>query len=253
MGQLDQILESKRAELAALRKRAQPVAPERRPVRLRRGPGQPLRLLAEIKRRSPSAGTLSTLLSVAERAKCYERAGAQMVSVLCDKPFFDGDYAHLTEARRACSLPILCKDFVLDPIQIQLARAYGADAVLLIVRCLTKDELARLLSEARKFGLEPLVEVATLEEARTAVAVGADLIGVNSRDLDTLAMNPKRALDVLLSLPQSVTKLYLSGVSRPEDVEHIAASTADAALIGEALMREDDPTALLKTLSDAAG
>src|SRR5688572_22982795 len=128
---LAKILDTKRSELAELRRRPLPAPPPLRPVRLSRAAGAPLALITEIKRRSPSAGALSTVLSVAERARAYERAGASMLSVLCDRPYFDGEYAHLAEARAATSLPILCKEFVLDESQLDAARAFGADAVLL--------------------------------------------------------------------------------------------------------------------------
>jgi len=143
VGVLDRILEAKRAEIAELCHAALPTAPaETRRVELAREAGGRLHLLAEIKRRSPSAGALSTRLSVGERAAAYERAGAALVSVLTDAAFFDGSFLHLGEARRASSLPILCKDFVVDEVQLDAARAYGADAVLLIVRCLPAERVA---------------------------------------------------------------------------------------------------------------
>lgn len=252
MGVLREILDTKRAALAELRRRRAPAPPPRRTVRLRRDAGEPLRLMAEIKRRSPSAGPLSTHLSVGERAARYERAGASMVSVLTDTPFFDGAYEHLAEARSACALPLLCKDFVIDPVQLDLARAFGADAVLLIVRCLSQAELVQLVQGARERELVPFVEVATEEEVSRALDSGADLIGVNARDLDTLAMDAERAGRVLRSLPPSVTRVHLSGLSKPEDLAAIVRNGADAALVGEALMRQDDPEPLLSALTRAA-
>lgn len=252
MGVLNTILERKRAAIAELRGRKLPAPPKRRPVALKRSPGEPLRLIAEIKRRSPSAGSLSTRLSVGERAAAYERSGASMVSVLCDGPFFDGAFEHLSAAREACALPLLCKDFVLDPAQLDAARAYGADAVLLIVRCLAPDALEELTQGARERDLVPFVEVATEEEAERALACGAELVGVNARDLDSLAMDAARAERILRSLPSSLTRVHLSGLSTPEKVAAVLDSGVDAALIGEALMREDDPEPLLRSLSLAA-
>lgn len=252
-GLLADILAEKRRWLGELRVPRSSELPSLRPVRLRRPAGAPLRLITEIKRRSPSAGALSTKLGVAERAAAYERAGACMVSVLCDTPYFDGGYDHLSLARAACSLPLLCKDFIIDERQLELARAHGADAALLIVRCLSRERLIDLMRTARSLELVPFVEVATLDEAHLAVDAGAELIGVNARDLDTLAMDSTRAHQVLEALPASVTRVHLSGVKSPNDVERVTQGGADAALIGEVLMRHDDPEPLLRTLVSAAG
>jgi len=217
-------------------------------VDLSRAAGQPLRLIAEIKRRSPSAGALSTRLSVGERAAAYERAGARMVSVLCDRQFFAGAYGHLAEVRAACALPVLCKEFVIDEVQLDAARAFGADAVLVIVRCLPPAELAPMIAAARERQLVPLVEAVTEDESARALDAGADLVGVNARDLDTLEMDAERAARVLAALPAAVTRVRLSGIAAPADVARVAASPADAALVGETLMRQDDPEALLREL-----
>ena len=251
-GWLARILAAKREELEALQTPLPALGFEPRPIELKREPGQPLRLIAEIKRRSPSAGDLSTRLTVAERARSYERGGASLVSILTDASFFAGSYSHLTEARRGCSLPLLCKDFVLNEAQLDAARAFGADAVLLIVRCLEPDRVAALAAEARARKLEPLVEVTTEREAELALAAGARLIGVNARDLDTLVMNADRAARVLAALSADVTAVFLSGLGAAEDVARVARSRADAALIGEALMRQADPEPLLRSMSEAA-
>jgi len=253
MGVLEQILEAKERELAALHTLALPEPPPRRPIALKRANSSPLSLIAEIKRRSPSAGQLSTALSIGERATCYEKAGASMVSVLCDGAFFDGSFEHLAEARRACSLPLLCKEFIIDEIQLKVARAFGADAVLLIVRCIPEAHLQPLVQAARALGLEPLVEVCTEPEAALALASGAQLIGVNARDLDTLQMNPERARKILAGLPEERVRIHLSGVATAEEVAAFCQGPADAVLIGEALMRQADPFELLCSLVEAAG
>jgi len=250
---LTEILECKRAELPALRKLELPAPPARRPFELQRRPGAGLGLIAEIKRRSPSAGPLSTELGVSARAKAYARAGADAISVLTDSRFFDGAWSHLSEARAAQPLPLLCKDFVIDEAQLDAARAFGADAVLLIVRCLEPARLPALLAAATARDLDVLVEVATEEEADRALDAGATRVGVNARDLDTLAMDPIRAERVLGRLGSGVTRVHLSGLSSPADVERVAASGVDAALIGEALMRQADPRELLTALRRAAG
>ena len=250
-GLLSRILAQKHAELPALRAQKLPDSPGPRPFSLRRAAGN-LQLIAEIKFRSPSAGALSTALSVSERARAYQRGGASMISVLCDTSFFDGGFAHLAEARAACEVPLLCKEFVIDECQLDAAVAYGADAVLLIVRCLTEQRLRELTRAARERKLEPFVEVMTDEESQMAVDAGASLIGVNARDLDALVMDATRAARVLAALPPSATRVRLSGIAQPEDVERVAASPADAALIGETLMREDQPEARLRALVAAA-
>jgi indole-3-glycerol phosphate synthase len=252
MGVLGRILEVKRGELAPLRKARLPACPPTRPFDLSRASGEPLRLIAEIKRRSPSAGALSTTLRVAERAAAYARAGARMVSVLCDATFFDGSFEHLAEARAACDLPLLCKEFVIDEVQIDAARAWGADAVLLIARCVPPEQLERLMRHAVASGLSPLLEIASEAEAKLVAPLGAKLVGVNARDLDTLELDLARAERVLAALPRSVAAVHLSGVATPDQVRHIAASRADAALVGEALMRRDDPEPLLRELRAAA-
>lgn len=252
MSVLERILSQKQSELAGLRGRRLPPPPPRRPVGLSRAPGQPLRIICEIKRRSPSAGALNTTLSVGARARAYERGGANMVSVLCDSAFFDGGFEHLSEARDTCALPLLCKEFVIDEAQLDAARAYGADAVLLIVRCLAPERVSALHRAALERELVPFVEVATDDEVRIASDAGATLIGVNARDLDSLAMDAARAERILHALPAGVTRVHLSGLHRPDDVARVAAGPAHAALIGEALMRLDDPEPLLTSLVRSA-
>ncbi|MBX3181940.1 MAG: indole-3-glycerol-phosphate synthase [Polyangiaceae bacterium] len=212
----------------------------------------PLQLICEIKRRSPSTGALDTTLGVAERAARYASAGADLLSVLTDARSFGGSFDHLTEARRACELPILCKEFILDPVQLEHAASAGADAVLLIVRCLG-PALRSLHQAATALKLTPLVEVTTEAEAAQALAAGARWIGVNARDLDTLEIDLPRAERVLAALPPDIVTAQLSGLSTPEAVARVAQSRADAALIGTALMREADPAPLLRVLRAAAG
>jgi indole-3-glycerol phosphate synthase len=150
-------------------------------------------------------------------------------------------------------VPLLCKEFVVDEAQLDAARAYGADLVLLIVRCLTPERLGVLVAETRARQMVPFVEVHTAEESRHALDVGADLIGVNARDLDTLQMDVEGAARILSALPPSVTRARLSGLATTADVRRVAGTTVDAALVGEALMRQDDPEPLLKEWVAAAG
>ncbi|MEZ4223881.1 MAG: indole-3-glycerol phosphate synthase TrpC [Polyangiaceae bacterium] len=249
---LDEILDDRRRQVSQLRRAALPSPPERRALGLGRSNGEPLRIIAEIKRRSPSAGALSTALTVAERAAAYERGGAAMISVLSNDTYFDGSLDDLGQARAACALPLLCKEFVIDEVQVDAARAHGADAVLLIARIVSAPRLVELLAHARRLGLDALVEVCNHDEARQALHAGAELIGVNARNLDTLEMDLPRAGRVLASLPSWVTAVHLSGLSTGRDVAKVAASRAQAALIGEALMRCDDPEPLLRSLCQTA-
>ena len=224
---------------------------------VRQGRPDTLRLVTEIKRRSPSAGPLSTALPVADRALAYARGGASMISVLCDARYFDGGFDHVVEARQALdgaglAVPILAKEFVLDERQLEEAAACGADAVLLIVRIVDHDRLGRLVTRARALGLEPLVEVVTEDELSAALDADAKVIGVNARDLDTLVMDPARAARVLAAIPDDRVAVHLSGLKGPADVAAVAKTDVDAALMGEALMREDDPAPLLQAMLAAA-
>jgi indole-3-glycerol phosphate synthase len=252
MALLERILDRTRSELEELRATSLPRAPARRPLSLGRAAGGPLALITEIKLKSPSAGELSKALGVTERARAYEAGGASMLSVLCDPSFFSGSYQHLTLAREATELPILCKDFVIDERQVEAARAYGADAILLIVRCLSPERLSALVRVAEQHELVPFVEITNDSEAAWALDAGAELIGVNARDLDTLEMDLARAERVLEALPDRVVRVHLSGVQSPRDIARVRSTGADAALIGEVLMRKDDPTELLTRLVAAA-
>ena len=254
---LDEIVARKRARLAEAR---EPDAAERATPRwsgsiverLRRANGAPLRLIAEIKRRSPSAGALSTALSPAERAAIYAREGAAAISVLTDEDFFDGSFTHLASVAAGVDAPALCKDFVLATSQLDAAKAAGAAMVLLIVRLLDDAALRDLVAHARALGVEPFVEVTSDDELSRALSAGASIVGVNARDLDTLVVDRARAAQLLAQIPPRCVAVHLSGLSSPRDLAELS-PRADAALLGEALMREDDPTSLLRELVAAAG
>lgn len=252
MSLIERILASKRDELPALRQLELPTPPSELPQFLGHRNGGALRLLCEIKKRSPSAGALSTAMSVTERSGVYEDCGASAISVLCDGPFFDGGYEDLLAARAGSKLPLLCKEFIIDECQLDAARAFGASAALLIVRCIPPDRLAVLIDASEERGLTPLVEVFSEQEAQRALDAGATCIGVNARNLDTLEIDTETASRVLSSLPPGVIAAHLSGMKSPEDVSHTKQGRADAALIGEVLMRHDDPSQLLQSLVDAA-
>jgi indole-3-glycerol phosphate synthase len=260
MSLLDDILATKAREVVELRARPR-AGSARAPLdavgTLRRTPGGPLRLIAEVKRRSPSAGPLSRALSADERALAYAEAGAAMVSVLCDAQYFDGSWEQLAAARRRLdqagrSLPLLAKDFVVDVRQIVEARDRGADAVLLIARIADAHQLSRLARAARAEGVEPLIEVVDERELEMALAAEARIVGVNARDLDTLAMDTARTERVCAAIPADVVAVHLSGLRAPADITRVARGRADAALVGEALMREDDPRPTLRAFVEAA-
>ena len=259
MGLLAEILAQKAAEVAAISASSVAPRPPDDPPRdvlraLRRAPEGPLRLIAEIKFRSPSAGVLSRTLGAGARARAYERGGAAMVSVLTDRTWFDGSFDDLGAARAEVSIPVMCKDFVIDLAQIDRAWSAGADAVLLIVRCLRQAGLLpRLVEGARSRGIEPFVEVVDEHELEIALAAGARVVGVNARDLDSLEVDTERAKRVLSSIPADTVAVHFSGLRSGEDAAALAASRADAALIGEALMRRDDPIPLLEELVRGAG
>jgi len=256
MSVLARILDAKRREVEALQSKPRRAPPDRRPIdvpkALRRDGGR-LRLIAEVKLRSPSAGVLSRALAPEARALVYARGGAAMVSVLCDAPFFDGSWEHLAAARGAIdaaglAVPLLAKEFVVDARQIAEARDRGADAVLLIARIVDGAALATLVTAARAEGLEPFVEVVDEAELDTALAAGARVVGVNARDLDTLVMDPVRTARVLERIPRDRVAVHLSGVRSPDAFAAVARGRADAALVGEALMRADDPAPLLASM-----
>jgi indole-3-glycerol phosphate synthase len=261
---LDKILTPKRAEVARMLA-APALAPRRSPGggaldALARADGAPLHLIAEIKRRSPSAGALSTILSPADRALAYARAGAAAISVLTDRPFFDGGFEHLAACRDALDRELgekrprlLCKEFVLHEIQLDRAVDAGADLVLLIARIVAPERLEALVAAARARGLEPLVEVAAAAEVDDALAAKAAIIGVNARDLNTLKLDGERAAELLAAIGDRAIAVHLSGIGNADDVRRVAAGPAKAALIGEALMREADPTRLLREMVRAAG
>jgi len=257
---LASILEAKGREVALLGALG-PSEVRREPIdavtALSRPRGAELHLVAEIKLRSPSAGPLSRAPTPPERALAYARAGASMISVLCDAPFFDGSWDHLEQARAAldaagAAVPLLAKEFVIDERQIQVARRRGADAILLIARIVTRPRLLELAAHARSVGVEPFVEVVDDAELDSAVAAQARIIGVNARDLDTLAMDTASARRVLDRIPLGIVAVHLSGLREARHVAEMSASRADAALIGEALMRDDDPGPRLRAMVQAA-
>ncbi len=253
-GTLDQILDSTRRSLEALRSHRREL--ERRAAAAPPPPpfagalrGERVALIAEVKRRSPSAGVIRGDLDPAAHAAAYADAGAAAISVLTDGPFFGGSIADLEEVVARVSVPVLRKDFILDEAQILEARGAGAAAILLIVRALTAGRLGELLAMARDAGLDGLVEVHTAAEVDVALAAGAPVIGVNSRDLDTFRLDLDGAWRLIERVPRDRIAVAESGLATVADVEGAAQAGADAVLIGTALSAAPDPGAAARALA----
>ncbi len=212
-----------------------------------------VRVIAECKRRSPSKGVLRADYDPVAIALGYERAGAAAISVLTEPTFFDGSLAHLQSVRGAVATPLLRKDFIVTDYQVVEAATHGADAVLLIVAALDDPSLARLLALAADLGLAALVEVHDAEELHRALAAGAVIVGVNSRNLRTLAVNQATFDELGPAIPPDVIAVAESGLRTPEDLQRLSAIRYDAFLIGERFMTVTDPGAALGALIEAAG
>lgn len=216
---------------------------------LRDGPRP--RVIAECKRRSPSRGILRADYRPAEHAAAYARAGAAAISVLTEPTFFDGSLEHLQQVREAVDLPLLRKDFIVERYQILEAIASGADAVLLIVGALTPALLRSLLADARSARIAALVEVHDAGELQLAVDAGADAIGVNSRNLRTLGVDPRVHDDLAPRMPKGAVAVAESGLREFADLQRLERTGYDAFLVGERLITEPDPGAALSALRGA--
>jgi indole-3-glycerol phosphate synthase len=253
---LDEILANKRREVAERRQR-HPVQSLPRRLDAPRGFAEALRrqsgvsIIAEFKRQSPSGGALRPGASPSEMARIYAENGAAALSVLTDACYFGGSDADLREVREACDLPALRKDFVVDAYQVYEAGSLGADAILLIVRALSDADLRDLLGLSRSLGMDALVETHSTAEVERAVQAGAAVIGVNNRDLDTLQTDVTLASRLRPEVPPECVFVAESGVSSPDQIARLADVGADAALIGEALLRADDPGEPLRRLVGA--
>ena len=199
-----------------------------------------LSVIAEFKRRSPSAGTIAER-DLVSQVQAYERGGAAALSVLTDEVHFGGNLADLEAARKACGLPILRKDFVVDPYQLYEARLSGADAVLLIMRALNDDDFSRLHELARELDLDRLVEVHDAQDLERALEHGAEVIGINNRNLDTGVVDVATTYELMPDVPTGKTVVSESGIATREQLDELQRIGVDAVLIGEALMRAGDP------------
>jgi indole-3-glycerol phosphate synthase len=258
---LDQILADKRLEVADRKiKRPQreleaaardlPAARDFLPVRQSaiRNPKSQIALIAEVKKASPSKGLIRPDFDPVEIAKTYEAAGASAISVLTDEKYFQGRLEYLTAVHDAVSLPILRKDFIIDPYQVYEARAAKADAVLLIVAALPIEQLKDLTALATELGMASLVEAHSPEELNTALEIGAKIIGINNRNLHTFEVKLETTLELASRVPGDRILVSESGIFTRSDVERLMAAGVDAILVGESLMREPDPGVKVREL-----
>lgn len=255
MGILEQLISAARDGVAERRTR---IPQEDLVAKAReRGEGRPfnealaspgLSLIAEFKRRSPSAGVIATP-DLVEQVTAYERGGAAALSVLTDEVHFGGSLADLEAARKVSHLPILRKDFIIDPYQLYEAAASGADAVLLIVRALDDDLFDRLHDTARELDLDCLTEVHDAAELERALEHGVEVIGINNRDLDTGVVDIATTFKLMPDVPAGKTVVSESGISGREELDELQRIGVDAVLIGETLMRAKDPESATRELA----
>ena len=234
------------ADVALLEHKAAAHEPRGFEAALRKAAGHAV--IAELKKASPSRGLIRAEFEPAALARSLEAAGAAALSVLTDEKYFQGSLANLERASAAVRIPCLRKDFMVDAFQVLEARAAGADAILLIVAALDDADLRNLFAEAQRLGLDVLCEVHDREELKRAVALGFTMLGVNSRNLHTMEVQPQTHIELAEWLPRSAVRVAESGIRNPEDIARMAGVGYDAFLIGESLMREPDPGAALAAL-----
>ena len=258
---LDEIVAYKRRVVTEAKQRVSPEALRKQADLVRRPDslmdsltaGEEIALIAEIKKASPSKGVIRESFDPVEIGRSYEKNGAAAISVLTDVKYFRGSDASLKAVSEAVELPVLRKDFVVDPYQIHEARTIGASAVLLIVSALSPRELAEMLAVCREAQLDALVEVHTPGEARMALDAGADLVGVNNRDLKTFATDLQTTFDLLEHLPDDLVVVSESGIRSRDQVVRLRDAGVDAVLVGEHLMRQPDVGRELRALLGMEG
>jgi indole-3-glycerol phosphate synthase len=258
---LDRIVQTKREEVEHLagkreirewRRLVSSLPPARPFAASLRGPGGP-RLIAEVKKASPSKGVIRADFDPVAIASAYAEGGAHAISVLTDGPFFQGKPDDLTAVRGAVRLPVLRKDFIIDERQVYESRWMGADAILLIVAILSRDELDHLLRLSRELSMDALVEVHHEQELDTALSVGADLIGINNRDLRDFSVSLETTVRLVKQIPAGITVVSESGIATFRDVEWVHRAGADAILVGESLMRAENLVQAVRSLLGRAG
>ena len=220
---------------------------------LRSGRTQPA-VIAEIKKASPSKGVIRENFDPVEIAQAYDRGGASCLSVLTDEKFFQGSFDNLAKVREVTDLPLLCKDFILYPYQMYLARSHGADAILLIAAILSDQDLQYFIKISQSLGLTPLIEVHTLDELDRVLALhGVTLVGINNRNLQDFSVSLQTTCDLLLARQnllkeKEVLVVSESGLHQPRDVQQVAQAGAQAILVGESIVKQPDPGAALRQL-----
>lgn len=251
MSILERILEAKRVEVAERKKRL-PIsvlerqlhrAPPVRPfsAKLKRRENEPIRLIAELKKASPSKGLFRSDFDHKAILISYEQSPASALSILTDEGFFQGSLNHLTDARALTTKPLLRKDFIVDPYQLYEARVYGADAVLLIVAALSENELRDLLALTNELGMDALVEVHTEKELEKALSAGSNFIGINNRNLQNFDVDLQTTLRLKRFVPESCVLVSESGIETREQVRKLEDAGVDAILVGESLIRSANP------------
>jgi len=252
---LKKILSAKRSEISRA-KRARPLQVLREELArapacrnfleaVRRKRAYEINLIAELKRASPSRGVMRPKLEIESMSRDFERAGATAISVLTDEKFFNGTIADIQRAKRACSLPVMRKDFIVDEYQLYETRLAGADAVLIIVRLHSQKKLESLIATARNLSLVTVVEVHSETELKRAVATDTTIIGINTRDLGTLKIEPDLARQLRDKVPAGKIVICESGISEKKQVNELRDLRFDAMLVGEALMRSRNPVELI--------
>jgi indole-3-glycerol phosphate synthase len=237
-------LTGRTAELERLAKRAPPVASFRQALR-----GSDVAVIAEVKRSSPSKGSINPNLDVEAIVRSYEAGGAAAISVLTEPTRFGGSNDDLIKAREVVGLPLLKKDFHLEPVQLFEAKAIGASAALVIARAVPPEKLSELMQAAAGIGLELLVEVRDERELEQALSLGASIVGVNNRNLETLEIDPETSLRILPQIPLDVMAVAESGFRVAADVERASAAGVDAVLVGSELSGSSDPEAAVRSLT----
>ncbi len=253
---LVKILDEKKREVAQLKKKGLPVESRAQGLEIRdfksalstRGRTD---LIAEIKFASPSAGVIREKSDPLAIGRMYDEAGAAAISLLTDEKFFGGNLNNLPPLKQAVSLPILRKDFIIDEIQVTEALLFGADAILLIVRILSRQQLKDLLAGAGESGLAVLTEIHDRADLETAVDCGAEIIGINNRDLDTFEVDIKTTLEIAPLIPENYIVVSESGISTGEDIGRVKTCGVQAVLVGTSIMKSDDPAEKVRELVEA--
>ncbi|GLI07237.1 indole-3-glycerol phosphate synthase [Paenibacillus tyrfis] len=247
---LDRIVATKRQEVASLKERITIAEMEKTIAgltpclgferALSAGRKRPMGLIAEVKKASPSKGLIREDFEPVRLAKAYEEAGADCLSVLTDAPYFQGSNDYLSRVRQAVGVPLLRKDFTIDPHQIYEARCIGADAILLIAAILTTEQMRQFQSIARSIGLDVLIEVHDQEELARVLELSPTMVGINNRNLQTFVTDLHTTEQLVNSIPKGTTVVSESGISKPEEIEWLRSVGAHAVLVGEHFMRQPD-------------